>query len=178
MSGNATNQDFSKNAVRITWLHVILPPLFQRIPAMLERCAQNARRVIFLASKEAIRYGSPYIESEHLLLGILRENEALATRIGGEMGSIQLFRNEIEAGMFISQQNESGEAPLGPNSRRILDFAAEEAGALGQSQITLGHYLLGILRVEECIASKVLQAHGITITAMREQIIQDARWAG
>ena len=145
---------------------------------MLERWAQNARRVIFLASNEAIRYGSPYIESEHLLLGILRENEALATRIGGEMGSIQLFRNEIEAGMFISQQNESGEAPLGPNSKRILDFAAEEAGALSQSQITLGHYLLGILRVEECIASKVLQAHGITITAMREHIIQDARWAG
>jgi ATP-dependent Clp protease ATP-binding subunit ClpC len=71
-----------------------------------------------------------------------------------------------------------GKHPFGPNSKRILDFAAEEAGALGQSQITLGHYLLGILRVEECIASKVLQAHGITITAMREQIIQDARWAG
>jgi len=73
---------------------------------MFERCAQNARRVIFLASEEAIRYGSPYIESEHLLLGILRENEALAARIGGEMGSIQLFRKEIEAEATISQPNE------------------------------------------------------------------------
>ena len=145
---------------------------------MFERCAQNARRVIFLASEEAKRYGSPYIESEHLLLGILRENEALAARIGGEMGSIQLFRKEIEAEATISQSNESREAPLGPNSKRILDFAAEEAGALGQRQVTLGHYLLGILRADKCIAARILQAHGATITVMREQTIRDARWAG
>jgi hypothetical protein len=57
-----------------------VPLLVQKAPAMFERCAQNARRVIFLASEEAIRYGSPYIESERHLLGILRENEALAAR--------------------------------------------------------------------------------------------------
>ena len=145
---------------------------------MFERCAQNARRVIFLASEEAIRYGSPYIESEHLLLGMLREDEALATRIGGETGSIQVFREEIEAAATISEPNESREAPLGPNSKRILDFAAAEAGALGQIQITLGHYLLGILRADKCIAAKILQGHGATITAMRDETIRDARWAG
>jgi ATP-dependent Clp protease ATP-binding subunit ClpC len=145
---------------------------------MFERCTQNARRVIFLASEEAIRYVSPYIESEHLLLGILRENEALAGRIGGEMGSIQVFRKEIEAEATVFQRNKSREAPLGPNSKRILNFAAEEAAALGQRQITLGHYLLGILRDDNCIAARILQAHGATITAMREETIRDARWAG
>ena len=155
-----------------------LPLLVQRVPTMFERCAKNARRVIFLASEEAIRYGSPYIESEHLLLGILRENEALAARIGGEMGSIQLFRKEIEAKATISRPNESREAPLGPNSKRILRFAAEESGALGQKQITLGHYLLGILRVDKCIAAQILQSHGATIRTMREETIREARWAG
>jgi ATP-dependent Clp protease ATP-binding subunit ClpC len=63
---------------------------------VFERYTQSARRVIFLAREDAMHYGSPYIESEHLLLGILRENEGLATRIGGEKGSVNSFRKEIE----------------------------------------------------------------------------------
>jgi ATP-dependent Clp protease ATP-binding subunit ClpC len=156
---------------------VILPLLVQEIPAMFERCAQNARRVIFLASEEATRRKS-----------VPRKRTPLARYPPGERsiggpdwrraGSIQLFRKQIEAEATISQPNESRETPLGPNSKRILDFAAEEAGALGQRQITLGHYLLGILRADKCIAARILQAHGATITAMREETSQDARWAG
>src|ERR1700675_2887896 len=70
------------------------------------------------------------------------------------------FATRLRPGCSSRNRMSRGKHPFGPNSKRILDFAAEEAGALGQSQITLGHYLLGILRVEECIASKVLQAHG------------------
>jgi ATP-dependent Clp protease ATP-binding subunit ClpC len=62
---------------------------------MFERYTQNARRAIFLAREDAMLYGSPYIESEHLLLGILRENEAVATKIGEGTGSFDSFREEI-----------------------------------------------------------------------------------
>jgi ATP-dependent Clp protease ATP-binding subunit ClpC len=57
----------------------------------------GARRVIFLAREEAMRYGSPYIESEHLLLGVLRENEAVVTRIAGTTVSFAELGAEIEA---------------------------------------------------------------------------------
>jgi ATP-dependent Clp protease ATP-binding subunit ClpC len=146
---------------------------------MFERYTQNARRVIFLAREEAMRYGSTHIESEHLLLGILRENETLATQIDPEMDSIMSFRKEIEAQTTINQSTTGPlEVPLSGDSKRILMAAAEEAGALGHSQATLAHLLLGILRFEKCVAAKVLQAHGATILRLREETIRNIRWAG
>jgi ATP-dependent Clp protease ATP-binding subunit ClpC len=104
---------------------------------MFERYAQNARRVIFHAREEAMLYGSPYIESEHLLLGILRENESLANRIAGEMASVKSFRQEIEAKTTIGQTLTGPvEVPLSADSKRILTLAWEEAGSLGHRQVT------------------------------------------
>jgi ATP-dependent Clp protease ATP-binding subunit ClpC len=145
---------------------------------MFERYAKSARRVIGLAREEAMHYGSPYIESEHILLAMLRENEALATRIDRE-GSVDSFRTEIEA-KTTSGQSVTGplKMPFSADSKRILILAAEEGEALGHWQITLGHLLLGILRVEKCIAARILQAHGATISAMREEAIRDIQWAG
>jgi ATP-dependent Clp protease ATP-binding subunit ClpC len=146
---------------------------------MFERYTQSARRVIFLAREEASQHGSPFIESEHLLLGILRENEALAVRIGGETGSVNSFRKEIEAKTTIKQSLiGSREVPLSADSKRILILAAKEADDLGHRQIALAHFLLGILRVEKCIAAKILQAHGSSLLAIREETIRDMRWAG
>src|SRR6266852_4495314 len=114
---------------------------------MFERSTENARRVIFLAREEAMQYGSPRIESEHLLLGIFRENEALANRSDGEMGSVKSFRKEVEAKTVIGQSiTGPREVPLSADSKQILILAAEEAGDLGHRQIALGHFLLGILR--------------------------------
>jgi ATP-dependent Clp protease ATP-binding subunit ClpC len=146
---------------------------------MFERYTQSARRLVFYAREEAMRYGSPYIESEHLLLGIFLENEALATRFGGETGSIESFRKEIETKTTIGQPvTGSREVPLSADSRRILILAAEEADELGQWPISLGHFLLAMLRVEKCIAAKILQTHGATLLAMRQESIRDMRWAG
>lgn len=146
---------------------------------MFERYTQSARRLIFHAREEAMHYGSPYIESEHLLLGIFLENEALATRIGGETGSIESFRREIEANISIGHPlTGSREVPVSAESKRILTLAAEEADKLGQRPISLGHFLLAMLRVEKCIAARILQAHGATLSAMREESIRDMRWAG
>jgi len=146
---------------------------------MFERYTQSARRVIFLAREEAMQYGSPYIESEHLLLGILRENEALAVRIGGETGSVNSFRKEVEDKTTIKQSLiGSREVPLSADSKRILILAAKEADVLGHMQIALAHFLLGILRVEKCIAARILQAHGSSLLAIREETIRDMQWAG
>jgi ATP-dependent Clp protease ATP-binding subunit ClpC len=143
---------------------------------MFERFTQNARRVIFLAREEATQYGSRYIESEHLLLGTLRENGALATRIGRETDSINSFRKEIESVTIIGDPLiGSPEVPLSADSKRILTLAAREADDLGHEQIALGHFLLGMLRVEKCIAAKVLQTHGATLVKVRAEAIREMR---
>jgi ATP-dependent Clp protease ATP-binding subunit ClpC len=146
---------------------------------MFERYTQNARRAIFLAREDAMLYGSPYIETEHLLLGLLRENGVAATKIGRGTGSVASFRAEIEAKITIAESvTGSREVPLSLDSRRILILAAEEADNLGHRQIALGHFLMGILRVEECIAARILQSHGLTFLATQEETIRDMRWAG
>ena len=63
---------------------------------MFERYTEKARRVIFFARYEASQYGSPYIETEHLLLGLMREDKALANRFLRQQGSIESIRKEIE----------------------------------------------------------------------------------
>ena len=122
---------------------------------------ENARGMIFTAREEAMHYGSPYIESEHLLLGILRESEMLVKRMDGETGSLNSFRKEIEAMTQIGPSVTGlRELPLSADSKQIFNFAAEEAGDLGHNQIALSHFLLGVLRVQECMAARILLAHG------------------
>lgn len=123
-------------------------------------------------------HGSPYIESEHLLLGILRENETVATRIAGPNSSASEFRKEIE-GKTTNGQPVSGqmEVPLSADSKRILTLAVDEAESLRQKQVSIGHFLLAILRVETSTAAKILRARGATILELRQNTSRDIRWA-
>ena len=71
---------------------------------MLERFTEKARRVIFFARYEASQYGSPCIETEHLLLGLVREDKALANRYLRAHGSIESIRKEIESRITIRER--------------------------------------------------------------------------
>jgi len=72
---------------------------------VFERYTEKARRVIFFARYEASQYGSPYIETEHLLLGLMREDKALANRFLRQQGSIESIRKEIEARITIRERH-------------------------------------------------------------------------
>ncbi|MGA3294352.1 MAG: Clp protease N-terminal domain-containing protein [Candidatus Acidiferrales bacterium] len=138
---------------------------------MFERYTQDARRAIFLARDEAMRYGSPYIESEHFLLAVVRENEALWIRVAGGRGSLESLPKEIEARTTLGNPTSGPvDVPLSADSKKILLLAAEEAGELGHTQVRLEHFLLGILRIDQCVAAQILQAHGVTIGALREML--------
>ncbi len=138
---------------------------------MFERYTDGARRVIFLAREEAMQYGGPYIETEHLLLAILREDHRLCTHIAEERSSAQSIRKEIEGKTVIRLSiSQPVEVPLSDDSKRVLNFAAEESSESGNKQITSGHLVLGILQLKECLAARILQAHGVTILAIREEI--------
>jgi ATP-dependent Clp protease ATP-binding subunit ClpA len=141
---------------------------------MFERYTEKARRVIFFARLEASRFGSPYIETEHLLLGLLREDKALSNRFLRSHASVESIRKQIEDHTMPGDKvSTSVDLPLSNESKRVLGYAAEEAGRLGQKHIGTEHLLLGLLREEQCFAAQILQERGLRLAQIREQLGQE-----
>lgn len=138
---------------------------------MFERYTEKARRVIFFARYEASQYGSSYIETEHLLLGLLREDPWLVRQFLGPNSIAANIRTEIERQIPPRERiSTSVEVPLTEECKRLLNFAAEESERLSQRHIETGHLLLGILRVEGSLASRLLRERGVKPEAVREQL--------
>lgn len=139
---------------------------------MFERYTEQARRVIFFARYEASNYGSRYIESEHLLLGLLREDRTVARRFPGERTGEPEIRAEIERRITRRERiSVSVEVPLTAECKKILNLAAEESERLGHRHIGTEHMLLGILRVEGSLAAQILIAKGLKPDAVREHCV-------
>src|ERR1700719_3510082 len=142
---------------------------------MFERYTEKARRVIFFARYEASQYGSPYIETEHLLLGLLREDKALANRFLRSHGSIESIRKEIEARITVRERiSTSVEVPLSQECKRILNFAAEEAERLGHKHVGTEHLLLGVLREEKSFGAEIWIERALRLSTVREELARAA----
>ncbi len=140
---------------------------------MFERYTEKARRVIFFARYEASQFGSPYIETEHLLLGLLREDKALTNRFLRSHASVELIRKQIEAHTTIREKvATSVDLPLSNEGKRVLAYAAEEAERLNHKHIGTEHLLLGLLREEGCFAAELLKDRGVKIEGVREELAQ------
>src|SRR5882757_1735288 len=138
---------------------------------MFERYTEKARRVIFFARYEASQFGSPYIETEHLLLGLLREDKALTNRFLRSHASVESIRKQIEAHTTIREKvSTSVDLPLSNECKRVLACAAEEAERLSHKHIGTEHLLLGLLREEKCFAAEILQERGLRLPAIREEL--------
>jgi hypothetical protein len=142
---------------------------------MFERYTERARRVIFFARYEASNVGSMTIETEHLLLGLLREDINLFNRFLRNHSSIESIRKEIEGRTTIREKvSTSIDLPLSNEGTRILAYAAEEAERLNHRHIGTEHLLLGILREEECLAAEILHERGLRLNVIREELIHNA----
>ena len=135
---------------------------------MFERFTEKARRVMFFARYEASQYGSPFIETEHLLLGLLREDRSLMRRVVPD-SHVDRFRKAVESRINIRERiSVSVEVPLSQECKRILNYSAEEAERLGHRHVGTEHYLLGILREEQSLAAELLRNSGLTLLTMRD----------
>ena len=138
---------------------------------MFERYTEKARRVIFFARYEASQFGSPYIESEHLLLGLIREDKALANRFLRSHAAIESIRKQIEAHTQVREKvSTSVDLPLSHECKRVLAYAAEEAERLSHKHIGTEHLLLGLLREEKCFAAEILLERGLRLATIREEL--------
>jgi ATP-dependent Clp protease ATP-binding subunit ClpC len=142
---------------------------------MFERYDESARRVLFFARFEASQVGMMSIETEHLLLGLLREGKGLTARLLSTPPlSPEAIRGGVERRIELRDPvSTSIEIPFSEDTRRVLLRAVEEADALGSHSIRPEHLLLGILREEKSLAATVLLALGANIRTLREAIASD-----
>jgi ATP-dependent Clp protease ATP-binding subunit ClpC len=142
---------------------------------MFERYTEKARRVIFFARYEASQFGSPYIETEHLLLGLLREDKALTNRFLRTHNLVESIRREIEKNTTIREKvSTSVDLPLSNECKRVLANAAEEAQKMEHKHIGTEHLFLGLLREENCLAQQILKGRGIELETVRESLAKAA----
>ncbi len=137
-----------------------------------DRFTERARKVLWLASEEAQRLDHPYIGTEHLLLGLVREGEGVAARVLTNMG-VQL-RNVRSAVEFIIGRGEGrvvGEVDLTPRVKKVIELAVDEARRLDHSYIGTEHLLLGLVREGEGIAAGVLESLGVNLEKVRQQVM-------
>jgi ATP-dependent Clp protease ATP-binding subunit ClpA len=145
--------------------------IHQWVTSMFERFTETARRVIFFARYEAAQFGSTIIETEHFLLGLIREDKNLTSRFLRNHSSIESIRKEIEGRTPIREKiSTSRDLPLSNECKRILAYAAEEAERLKHRHIGTEHLLLGILREEKCVAAEILHERGLRLNAIREEL--------
>src|SRR5665213_412447 len=138
---------------------------------MFERYTEKARRVIFFARYEASQFGSPYIETEHLLLGLLREDKALTNRFLRSHATVESIRKQIEQHTTVREKvSTSVDLPLSNECKRVLAYAAEEAERLSHKHIGTEHLLLGLLREEKCFAAEILHERGLRLATIREEL--------
>lgn len=135
----------------------------------MERFTQRARRVLSLAHQEAERLRHNYIGTEHLLLGLIREEGGVAGRVLRELGLENNRVQEIVERLTETGQFRGGKLDLSPGTQQVLEYAVEEARRMGHHYIGTEHLLLGLVRHGEGIAMDVLRKLGITPEQIRRQ---------
>lgn len=139
---------------------------------MFEKYTEKARRVIFFARYEASQFGSPAIEPEHLLLGLIREDQQIVTSfIHASHISTDQIRDRIQKALGLHEKiSASVDLPLSENAQRVLVCAAEESNMLHHSYIGTEHLLIALLRQEGTIAFEILKKMGFSVNSMREEL--------
>jgi len=138
---------------------------------MFERYTEKARRVIFFARYEASQFGAPFIDTEHLLLGLLRETKGLVSKLAANGSSVWSIRKKVESRATLGEKlPTSVDLPLSNASKRVLAYAAEEAERLAHRYIGSEHLVLGRLREKEGLAAELLKEVGLNIQTLREEI--------
>jgi ATP-dependent Clp protease ATP-binding subunit ClpC len=135
----------------------------------MERFTQRARRVLSLAHQEAERMRQNYIGTEHLLLGLIREDGGVAGRVLRELGLEADRVQEIVERLTGTGTSHGGKIDLSPGTQQVLEFAVDEARRLGHHYIGTEHLLLGLIRYGEGVANDVLKKLGVTPEQIRKQ---------
>src|SRR5256885_7386476 len=147
--------------------------LREREMDLFERFTERARQVVVLAQDEARALKHNYIGTEHILLGLLREEEGLAARV---LESLDITVEEVRAQVarIVGQGEEvtSGQIPFTPRAKKVLELALREALSLGHNYIGTEHILLGLVRENEGVAARILLDFDADSDKIRNEVIR------
>jgi ATP-dependent Clp protease ATP-binding subunit ClpC len=142
---------------------------------MYERFTDRSRKVMQLANQEAQRFNHEYIGTEHILLGLVKEGSGVAANVLKNLDiDLRKVRQEVEK---IVQHGPGGEEihmgrlPHTPRSKKVIEYAIEEARTLHHNYIGTEHLLLGLLREEEGVAAQVLMNLGVKLDKVRAEVL-------
>ena len=140
---------------------------------MFERFTERARQVVVLAQEEARTLKHNYIGTEHILLGLLREEDGLAARV---LEGLEITVEEVRAQVIrivgSGEEVASGQIPFTPRAKKVLELALREALSLGHNYIGTEHILLGLVRENEGVAARILADFDADSEKIRNEIIR------
>jgi methylenetetrahydrofolate dehydrogenase (NADP+)/methenyltetrahydrofolate cyclohydrolase len=137
-----------------------------------DKFTERARLVLALAQEEALRFNHSYIGTEHLLLGLTRQDEGVAIRVLANLGvDLRKVRSLIEEKISRGDRAVMGEISLTLGAKRTIECAVEEALRLGHHYIGTEHVLLGLLREGEGMAAGVLESLSVSLEKARASVI-------
>ena len=135
-----------------------------------EKFSERARRVLTLAQEEAQNFNHNYIGTEHILLGLVREDEGVAAKVLTNLGvGLNRVRSAVEFIIGRGEKPSSGQVGLTPRAKRVIELAIDEARRLDHNYIGTEHLLLGLLSEGEGVAAHVLDSFGITLEQARNE---------
>jgi ATP-dependent Clp protease ATP-binding subunit ClpC len=139
---------------------------------MFERFTERAKQVVVLAQDEARELRHNYIGTEHILLGLLREEDGLAARVLESLGvTLEGARAQVARIIGPGDEPSTGEIPFTPRAKKALELSLREAMSLGHGSIGTEHILLGLVRVEGGVAAQVLGSFDVDAEKIRNEII-------
>ena len=140
---------------------------------MFERFTERARRVIILAREEAGRFRHDFVGTEHILLGLIRDGEGIATAVLQRLGlRLETVKAEVERALAgFPKTLTFGEVPFTPQAKRVLELSIEEARQLGHNYIGTEHLLLGLMKEGQSIAAKILESLGARLDEVRQETL-------
>ena len=140
---------------------------------MFERFTERARQVVVLAQEEARTLKHNYIGTEHILLGLLREEEGLAARVLESLDiTVERVRAQVVRIVGSGEEVTSGQIPFTPRAKKVLELALREALSLGHNYIGTEHILLGLVRENEGVAARILLDFDADAETVRNAIIR------
>ncbi len=155
---------------------VTRPPASTYHRAVFERFTERARQVVVLAQSESRELGHDYIGTEHLLLGLLREEEGIAARVLESLGvTLEGAQAQVEAVVGRGDVVATGQIPFTPEAKQALELSLREALALGHNHIGTEHVLLGVIRVEAGVATQILVYLGVDTDGVRDEVTRELR---
>jgi ATP-dependent Clp protease ATP-binding subunit ClpA len=140
---------------------------------MFERFTERARQVVVLAQEEARTLKHNHIGTEHILLGLLREEEGLAARVLASLDiTVEQVRAQVVQIVGSGEEVTPGQIPFTPRAKKVLELALREALSLGHNYIGTEHILLGLVRENEGVAARILLDFDADSEKIRNEVIR------